>query len=237
MGKSKIVLAVGNASATSSAEGAGVSINEIAASPKTRMVVMPHEEEARRHFEAYALALGIVAHAWNYLFEKLGGLFVAVVGGHPNIPTAVWYAPDSDRTKIAMLRAAMKSSPDHRWKPERPSAKDDVKWLAAEVNALMDLRNDLIHAPCSLITDADGTSMAASPLSGHNRAKKLWGKEILVEFDWCERWTEELARFTRSMESAILWPERAWPDRPKTLDRTPKKALLARLLPPTNKKR
>jgi hypothetical protein len=199
------------------------------------VISMPTPEVERQQFEAYCLALGKVAHAWNYLFESLGKLFVAVAGGNPHVATAIWYSPDSDRTKVAMLEAAI-STPGQTafWLPEFPSAKEDIKWLVDRVNHLTDMRNNVIHAPCFLLTGADGTSMSAS-FNGHNRAKKLWGKEILVEFDWCERYTEELSRFTRAMERALYDRQLAWPGRPPKPDRTPKNILLSRLIPELTK--
>lgn len=196
---------------------------------------VPTDGEAKLHFDAYCLALGKVAHAWNYLFETLGQLFVIAAGGNPHVANAIWYAPDSDRTKVDMLKAAI-SSPGQTswWLPEFPTAKEDVLWLLQRVQSLTDMRNNVIHAPCILLTDARGTAMAAS-FNGHERAKKLWGKEILVEFDWCERWTEELTRFARAMESAVYDRQSAWPSRPGKPDRTPQKDLLLRLLPASTK--
>jgi hypothetical protein len=230
MSKSKIVVAVGTATGSSSAKAEGMAAREIVASPRARALSFPDDEQTKIHFEAYALALGKVAHAWNYLFEKLGRLFVIVAGGNPHVATAIWYAPDSDRTKVAMLKEAI-CTPGQTpfWLPEFPTAKDDIQWLLERVANLTDMRNNVIHAPCILLTNAEGTGMSAS-FNGHLRAKKLWGKEILVEFDWCERWTEELSRFCRAMEEALLDRRRAWPGRPPKPDRKPKKALLSELL-------
>ena len=209
----------------------GVAVNDLSALPKRGVLATPSEELARLHFEAYALALGKVAHAWNYLFESLGRLFVPIAGGNPHVATAIWYAPDSDRTKVDMLKEAI-STPGQQpfWLPEFPAAKDDILWMIEKVKNLTDLRNNVIHAPCVLRTDRDGTAMSAS-FNGHGRAKKLWGKEILVEFDYCERWAESLSRFTLAMARALYDRHLAWPGRPGKPDRIPKKILLSRLNP------
>lgn len=235
MSKSKIVVAVGSGSAHSSGKAEGVAINDLSELPKPGILTLPHEELARLHFEAYALALGKVAHAWNYLFETLGRLFVAVAGGNPHVANAIWYAPDSDRTKADILREAI-STPGQTpfWLPEYPTTREDILWLVSRVKDLADMRNNVIHAPCVLRTDGGGTAMSAS-FNGHIRAKKLWGKEILVEFDWCERWTEELSKFSRAMERALYERHLSWPDRPGKPDRTPKKILLSRLIPALTK--
>lgn len=194
------------------------------------VLTLPTDDELNRHFDAYCLALGKVAHAWNYLFEKLGRLFVVVTEGDGHVANAIWYAPDSDRTKLGMLKAAVGASVNASWSNQFPTAKGDINWLVERVRSLTDMRNDIIHAPCVLRTNGEGTAMAAS-FNGHHRAKKLWGKEILVEFDWCERWTEELTRFTQAMDLALRGRQTSWPSRPGKPDRTPKKDLLLRLLP------
>lgn len=167
------------------------------------VVTFPTADEEKRQFEAYCLALGKVAHAWNYLHEKLGRLFATILRCDPHVTNAIWYKPDSDRIKVGMLGAAISTQQDQWWLPDYPSAKDDIVWLVERVQNLADMRNNVIHAPCVLRTDGGGTAMAAS-FNGHERAKKLWGKEILVEFDWCERYAEELTRFAVAMETA-LW--------------------------------
>ena len=198
------------------------------------VLTMPTEDELDRQFDAYCLALGKVAHAWNYLFEKLGRLFVVVAAGDPHVANAIWYAPDSDRTKLTMLESAIRVSQEPSWLREFPTAKADIIWLVKRVSDLTDMRNNVIHAPCVLRTDGGGTAMAAS-FNGHARAKKLWGKEILVEFDWCERWTEELSRFTQAIDLAVRGRQTSWPSRPGKLHRTLKKDLLLRLLPESTK--
>lgn len=201
------------------------------------VIQFPSDEEAERHFEAYCLALGKVAHAWNYLFERLGGLFVIVAGGNAHVSNAIWYAPDSDRTKLAMLKEATNCpAQGFCYLPERPAVKEDIIWLINRTVEHIDKRNSVIHAPCVLRSDADGTSMAAS-FNGHNLAKKLWGKEILVEFDWCERWAEELSRFAQAMENALHDPKKPWPGRPGKPDQRRKKDLLPQLPPESTKQR
>ena len=188
------------------------------------IVTLATIEEMTAAFNDYALALGKVAHAWNYIFERLGAIFVIVAGGDRWIAEGIWHAPDSDRTKLSMLRSSIELSSDDRW-PHLPTAKADLLWLVERVNNLSDLRNNVIHAPCTMSSHEDGASMVASPLSGHQRAKKLWGREILVEFDWCERWTESLARFTSKAETALMSSNGPWPDRPGKPDRKTRKSL------------
>ena len=181
-----------------------------------RIVLMPTDDQVKIAFEAYAMAVGKVAHAWNYLNEKLGILFSTILHTDPQISSAVWYSTDSDRTKQKMLKDAIAAVPAARWPKHCPSAQDDLLWLLNRCIELGDARNNAIHAPCILVTDASGTAMKAAPpiFSGHDRARRLDGKEILVEFDWCERWAEELSLFTVTACAALRPSSNSWPDRP-----------------------
>lgn len=194
-----------------------------------RIVKMPTQEEVRNEFEAYAVALGRVAHAWNGLFEQLGRVFLATSEMKQPLAAAIWYSLDSDRTKLTILKATITSQstipPTDRW-PDCPKAKEDLLWLVERVSNLMDKRNDAIHAPCSLTADHDGAKMTASQVSGHERARKLRGKDVLVEFDWLERWTDRLNNFAMKVEVGLQWPQHAWPDRPSKPDQKSRKDLL-----------
>lgn len=189
-----------------------------------RIVKYPSDDEARIAFEDYALAVGKVSFAWNFLHERLGRLFATVCGGARNIHLGVWYSTESDRAKQHMLMAAIVGRTDWpKWvSPER---KGDLESLAAAAIKLGEDRNNAIHAPCILSTDADGTKMVAAPdfYSPHGRAKKMRGKALLIEFDYLERWTESLSRFSDRLESALLSETAPWPDRPAKPDRRPKK--------------
>ena len=68
------------------------------------IVRQPTDEQIRAAFEAYTLAVGKVAHAWNYLHEKLGQLFAVITGADREIALAIWYSTDSDRTPPNMLK-------------------------------------------------------------------------------------------------------------------------------------
>lgn len=159
---------------------------------KPRIVSFPTEEEAKLAFEGYALALGRAIYAWNFLLERLARLFVVVVDADRHRLLRVWYAVDSDRTKIGMLREAIQASSEGRWLPNMPSARKDLDWLCVEAQNLADPRNNAAHAPATLVSDPDGHRMMASPFSLNVRAKKMSGQDLLVEFSWLEGWADEL---------------------------------------------
>ena len=95
--------------------------------PEPSIVKWPTDSEAKTAFKSYTLALGKVAHAWNYLHEKLGQLFVVITGAERDMALAIWYSTDSDGTQRKMLEAAVAVN-NSRWE-QWPKAKDDLAWL------------------------------------------------------------------------------------------------------------
>ena len=174
-------------------------------------------EETKKAFDAYVAAVGKVAYAWNYLHEELGKLFVVVGGAEREVALSIWYSVRNDGAQREILRAAVNATNSER--SERlPKAPDDLKWLLDRANDLADARNNAVHAPCSLYIGGTGSEMGPAFSNGNPRTKKLMGKELLVEFAWCERYAETLSRFTRMLGIAIALPERyQWPERPKIL--------------------
>lgn len=199
-----------------------------------RILTWPTDEEMKIAFEQYALAVGKVAHSWNYLHEKLSSLYATICGGNRKISLSVWHAVANERTQQLMFKAAVLASPDNGWAARHLKAKQDLDWLYERVKNLADQRNNAIHAPCILGIDGSTPRMIPAPpiLSEHVRAKNLRGKEILVEFDYIERWAEELSRFTQKAESAILSDTNPWPDTPKKPVRRDQKDLPGQPLQP-----
>lgn len=192
-----------------------------------RVVRMPTLEEQRTIQEAYAGAVGRVAHIWNYLQEDLGRLFVMFLGvSDPRNGWAVWYSTDSDRAQQRMLRDILPSAlAAEKWS-KRPKVEDDLAWLLTETSSLADKRNSAIHAPTIMMIGGGrdgGTAMASNPLSGHPRAKRLAGMDLMEELEWYEQWGETLVKFARAIQNALIDGEKPWPDRPRRPARTPKK--------------
>jgi hypothetical protein len=178
-------------------------------------------------FEEYQLAVGKVAHAWNVLHESLGVLFVTVSAAdmfrawvEPRVALAIWYAAKSDRIQRDMLRAAVNANPG-RWE-KVPKALDDLKWLLDRCDELAERRNDAVHAPCSIYIGGNHPPemgpayfAAQNPRAKSLSTKNLMGKQLLVEFDWCERYAQTLCEFIRRLGNSIGNPNRyPWPDRP-----------------------
>ena len=176
-------------------------------------------------FEEYYLAVGKVARAWNRLHEYLGQLFVIASGAdwkQPWVALAIWYSVKSDRIQRDMLRAAVNAK-SGRWE-KLPKALDDLKWLLDRCDELAEHRNDAVHAPCSIYIGSgpNGAEMgpayfaAANPRVKNLSAKNLRGKQLIAEFEWCEKYAWTLIGFIQRLEKPITLPDDGyrWPDRP-----------------------
>jgi hypothetical protein len=198
-------------------------------------VKTPTREELREAYDLYTAAVGRVAFTWNNLHEGMARLFGRIVGSYDydvqhSVAIAVWYSSYSDRSQRQMLEAAIRASDaDPAWGRLPPDARGDLLWLIERANRLGDKRDEAIHAPCSFFVDEEGTAMVANFLSGHRRAKTLTGKQLLIEFDWLERYIEALARFTYGASLALSVGNPTWPQKPAPPDRRPRKALQDRL--------
>jgi hypothetical protein len=182
--------------------------------PPRRTVRMPTEEERETAFAAYALAVGRVAYAWNFLHGALGQLFVLVNGAERQIALAVWYSTESDRGQRRMLQAAAEASTDDRW-PIAVKAKGDIEWMVKETNKLAEHRNTAVHAAAALHVGVDGVEMGPNFWNGSPRAARLLGKKLLAEFEWCEQCVREMTWFVNKAETALAFPETyPWPERP-----------------------
>ncbi len=172
------------------------------------VIKLPSTELVQQKFSEYVAALGKVAHAWNYLQERLGQLFVATLPTAPhNILLAVWYSEPNDRAQRRMLRAAISAGAlelHGAFDPLPNGARDDVLWLLKSADDLSIKRDRAVHAPCAIATGAEGTEMIAAFFHGHPLAEHLRGKKLLREFDLYEMAGRSLLVDTR-FRSRTLW--------------------------------
>jgi hypothetical protein len=177
-------------------------------------VTWPTDDEAKRAFEEYCLAVGKVCHAWNYFHEKLGQLFARFSSDDAQAALKIWYSKFQDRWQRSELRKAVDAV--KIW--PNPTARDDVIWLLDHADQLAEDRNNAIHAPCCVYVGgrgAGGSLMGPAFFNGNPRARNLKGKKIIAEFDWCEQYTEQLTRFALQIEPAFAFPHNyPWPQRP-----------------------
>jgi hypothetical protein len=164
----------------------------------------------------YVMALGKVAHAWNYLQEALGQLFCSVTGMDNHMGQTVWHSVTSDRAQRGLLRAAIMAATHKRLTSDFPTAKEDILWLLDKADRVGEQRNNAVHAP--MATSINNRDIELIPMfyHGNPRAHKLVGKDILAEFEWYEKSADALTIFAREAQTAIISASPAWPDRPQS---------------------
>jgi hypothetical protein len=180
--------------------------------------MVPHatDEDIKTKMEPYVMALGKVAHAWNYLQEALGQLFCAVTGlEQDNAGQAIWHSTSNDRAQRNMLSAALAATQNRRLTFGLPKAKDDLNWLLEKANKVAEQRNNAIHAPMAVAIGGRQIELVPVAHHGNPRAYKLVGKDIITEFEWYEQCADTLTRFARSARTAIASDAVPWPDRPQ----------------------
>jgi hypothetical protein len=187
--------------------------------PSAPSAVVPGDDELNAAFAPYITAAGEVVNAWNKLQEQLNLVFVAVTGMPKDMATAIWHSVRSDRVQRDLLLAAIDAAAKGKWADTRVDrASDDVSALVKHANTLAQDRNNAIHAPVSLSID-DDKKLVPFPVHFHgNRlAKRLLGKNIIVEFNRCRDEAIILKEYAEKIETALNHPSYAWPDRPALL--------------------
>ncbi len=184
-------------------------------------IQIPENKIIKEKFDAYVAALGKVAYSWNYLQERLGQLYVATIPTAPNnVLLAVWYSEPNDRAQRRMLRAAVNANALVGWAQKLPeSAKADILWLLKEADELSGRRDEAIHTPASVRTDAEGTEMAAAFYLGNPMATRLEGKKLLEEFALSKWRAEHLSIYTVQITGALTRHASSWPDKRPSLSR------------------
>ena len=173
-------------------------------------------EERAALLGAYAAAVGRVAYEWNSLVGQIGWLFATASGMEQSLALAVYYSTENDRAQLLMFKAIIVASINDRWLPRLPKAKEDLARLVDRAFSLHDKRNNVIHTPCIAMLDDRWTPViGAAYFTGHTRAKRLHGKDLLVEFDWCERWAAALSTFGEKARDALRADWLTWPERPE----------------------
>jgi hypothetical protein len=169
-------------------------------------------------FRPYVTALGQLALAWNGLHETLSVLFSGVIGGeNQDQLLAIWHAVNSDRAQRQMLIAAVTNN----IREEIPQKYiDEIKWICGRATVLEDLRNDALHSPLWAYQRTSRETIIMPVIGlGHERAKKLFDKNLLADFRWCRDRSNSLREFSSALYSSLLDNKTPLPDRPAWLER------------------
>ncbi len=207
-----------------------------------QMVVVRRRGYSQRYtsdeFRPYVTAIGQVALAWNDLQESLKGLFWTILSPFPvagdrvdYTPLWVWSSIKSDRSQRDMLMAASQKS-QRDW--NRPSARDDIKWILDRAESLEQSRNDAIHSPLfsakkslwGIQADASKRESVAPAYWLFNpRAVSLAKRDTLLgEFRFCRDTAIVLSDYAQAVDGALVNQNRPWPERPKLPNRGQKRS-------------
>ena len=190
--------------------------------------------DARTQYERYIAAVGAVTHAWNFLHERLGRLFVTLLNLNLFVGFALWYSTENDRMQRDMLMAVVSQTYLLDLLPRWPTAREDIIWLLTRANSLADSRNNAIHTPIDILISNGGehvpSALTHAYFMGHRRALRMADKDILQELEWCKQYADVLSNFAHEITYVLDRHLRdgrrrdAWPRRPSVPDRPPKTA-------------
>ena len=148
-------------------------------------------------FEPYAIAIGHTVLAWNDLHRWLGCLLESVLFPRQSNPMRVlWNSATQDRAARQMLRAAV----SYRYPANSSVKHDPIMWLIGQVDALEDIRNDIIHT--ALMRNRQGGVVVSSTET--KRAAKLASKsDLLGEIHWCCDTTIALRNYALAIDRGL----------------------------------
>jgi hypothetical protein len=170
----------------------------------------------------YLQELALVVIAWNELHVELSQLF-CVVAGFPNMVTGlqIWHSTENDRAQRKLLRESLSGGLQHlrrvKEKGEKFSdgARKDIEFILNKVDSMSDARNNAIHSPYLFAIEGRAITMQPFDFFGSPRAKKLSGKDLLVEFRRQTETATVLSAFAQSVRLGLyLDPDPGWPRRP-----------------------
>ena len=186
---------------------------------------VPSDEAFDAAFEPYIKAAGEVVNAWNKMQEQLNLVFVEVTGMSKDMATSIWHSVRSDSLQRDMLLAAV----DAILQDEDPKKRDtrmerilaDLTDLVKHANKLAEDRNNAIHAPVSLAIDNGRLVPHPVHFHGNRLAKRLIGKNIILEFNRCHDEAKALREYADKIQTAFAFPSYTLPDRAALLDPLP----------------
>lgn len=180
------------------------------------------EGQVRDGCSPYLQELALVVIAWNELHVELSQLF-CVVAGFPNMRTGlqIWHSTENDRAQRKLLREALSGGLQHLRRVKENGgnfldrARKDIEFILNKVDSMSDARNNAIHSPYLFAIDRGEITMQPFDFFGSPRAKKLSGKDLLLEFRRQTETATVLSTFSKSVRLGLyLDPDPGWPRRP-----------------------
>jgi len=165
-------------------------------------------------FLPYVTALGQLALAWNGLHQTLALLFLTVMDAKiSNQYLAIWHALKTDRAQRDILLAATKSN----YRGAVPlNMIEDIEWLCKKADSVEEARNNAIHTPLWAY-ERGPDDIIVMPVTGlgHQRAQKLFEKNLLSEFRWCRDAALVLTDYAADLRGPLSDYTLPWPGRPQ----------------------
>lgn len=166
--------------------------------------------------DAYALAIGKIAMAWNEYHELLGQLFSELfTRSHGETALNIWHCLDSDRTQRKLLRSAAET-----YLAWNKKGLEELKWLLNKTDTLLSAqRNVGVHAPLNALFEQNGIGLLLPvPGPGNRNAKQLDGKDVLKEYAHYEQQLRKMYDFAYALRfklTAGRHTDDSWPERPR----------------------
>ncbi|MBC8038792.1 MAG: hypothetical protein H7X89_16430 [Rhizobiales bacterium] len=176
------------------------------------IIHIPTKRQMNKALKEYSTGLAQLIIEWNYLHENLAKLFCRTIDTiNAAVPLAIWHSIRSDLVQRQILRAAAEERYAHEKK-----TRDEIIWLLDKIDhSLSGKRNDVIHSPISLVTNAIGTQISTPINTSNPRALSLKGKELVKELVWYRDTAYVLRLYARELHRALNpTAHRPWPDRP-----------------------
>lgn len=178
-------------------------------------------EATEKAMREYYYSVGRVAHAWNYLQETLGRIFVIIIHDVKyNVACSLWHSQQSDRNQRRLLRSSISSGALDDWKHHLPPrAGGDIIWLLFESDELSGRRDEAIHSPVGLRHDDMNIDPVPIWYFGNPLANRLSGKKLIDELSLSEWRAHELDVYSMFIESALRDASTPWPSKRPGLSR------------------
>jgi hypothetical protein len=161
--------------------------------------------------DRHAERIGHVAIAWSKMQERLGQLFAFLLVPPNTLSRAwvVWHSIPSD----AMQRRCLSDLVKHVYKDKRNPVRTEVLWVLAEVEKIIDDRNNAVHVTFNLAYDGATPNMRMSPnrSTDNPRAMRMSERNWAADFDFATAQINRLSLYTSELADHLR------PHRPASL--------------------
>ncbi len=173
-------------------------------------------------YQSTLMLVGKCVYEWNQLHESMGLLLSRIVA--PNEPwskplLAMWNSLQSDRAQREMLLAASNATfPKKAERKTSPCPREDIAWLVNKTNHLSDDRNNIVHAPLTVLSQAEGkivNKVVPNTFFDNPRASKLSQHDLEARLTWVTTTSRALTFYARRLDWGLASGLQSWPAKPQ----------------------